>query len=352
MIDYNAIVPPEMTLLKAMEVMDRERRKLLIICKGDCFLGVVSIGDIQRAILNKADFASPVINICRTNIIYAKKNDKKEAIKELMVEERIECMPVVDAGILVDMIEWEELFNRKSELTRFDVIPPVVIMAGGRGTRLNPLTNVIPKPLVPLSEKTIIEEIMNQFNKAGCKEYYISVNYKAQMIIDYLNSNTSREWRIHYIRESKPLGTAGSLQLMSDELTRTFFMSNCDILLDIDLQDLYEYHKKNKNIITMVSVLKKYAIPYGTIETGKNGLLMDLVEKPEMIYQINSGLYVMEPEIFSYIEKDEMLHVTDLIKRIMGLGEKIGVFPVSEGSWKDMGNWDDYIGMINMEMNK
>lgn len=347
MIDYSAIIPPNMSLLKAMGVMDREQRKLLIICKDGRFLGVVSIGDIQRAILNKIDFVSPVINICRSDIIYAKGSDQKEIIRQRMLKERIECMPVVENDMLVDMIEWEDFFHEKSVTRKMDVALPVVIMAGGRGTRLNPLTNIIPKPLVPLSEKTIIEEIMTQFSDAGCKDYYISVNYKAQMIIDYLKTNAEKEWTLHYVQEDEPLGTAGSLQLMSDKLNSTFFMTNCDILLDVDLQDLYNYHRDNRNIITMVAVLKKHSIPYGTIETEKNGVLKKLVEKPEIVYQINSGLYVMNPEIFSFIEKGKMLHITDLAKRVLKFGEKIGVFPVSEGSWKDMGNWEDYLNIIN-----
>lgn len=347
MIDQNAVIPPETSLLKAMEIMDREQRKLLIICKDSRFLGVVSIGDIQRAILNKTDLALPAINICRNDIIYARKTDSQKVIRQLMTKERIECMPVVDDDMLVDMIEWEEIFPGEDEGRHFDVMLPVVIMAGGRGTRLNPLTNIIPKPLIPLSEKTIIEEIMGQFSAVGCKDYYISVNYKAQMIKEYLGANAEQEWNIQYIQEDKPLGTAGSLRLLNDKLKGTFFMTNCDILLDIDLQDLYKYHKNNQNVITMVSVLKKYVIPYGTIETGKNGVLIDLMEKPETVYQINSGLYVMEPEIFSFIEPEEVIHVTDLAKKIMKSRKRVGVFPVSEGSWRDMGNWKDYISMID-----
>lgn len=352
MIDYNAIIPPEMTLLKAMEVMDREQRKLLIICKDSCFLGVVSIGDIQRSVLNKTDLGSPVVDVCRSDIIYAKRTDQREDIKQLMIKERIECMPVVDEGVLIDMIEWGDLFSGKNIAACLETAPPVVIMAGGRGTRLSPLTNVIPKPLVPLSEKTIIEEIMGRFSAVGCKNYYISVNYKAQMIIDYLNSNADMDWNIQYVQEDRPLGTAGSLKLLSDKLDSTFFMTNCDILLDIDLGDLYKYHRHNHNLITLVSTLKKYSIPYGTIETGKNGVLLDLVEKPEIVYQVNTGLYLMEPEIISFIESGEEIHMTDLVKRVMGCGKNVGVFPVSEGAWCDMGNWKDYISMIDMREDK
>ncbi len=347
MIDYCAIIRPQTTLLKAMEIMDKEERKLLIICEENIFRGVISIGDIQRSILNKVDLSMPVNEICRTDIVYANKDDKKEKIKKLMTEERIECMPVVDNGILVDMIEWKELFNEKQRFSVFTNPPAIVIMAGGRGNRLKPLTNVVPKPLIPLSEKTIIEEIMEQFFAVGCREFYISINYKAQMIIDYLRIHHNKEQNLHYLKEDRPMGTIGALQYLADALEDTFFVTNCDILLDTDLRDLYQYHKDNNNIITVVSVVKKYPIPYGIIETEKNGLLINLIEKPEYIYQINSGVYVMEPKIFSFIKTGECLDITDLIRLMLEKKERVGVFPVSEGSWRDMGNWNDYLDIIN-----
>jgi NDP-sugar pyrophosphorylase family protein len=255
-------------------------------------------------------------------------------------------MPIVNGNKeLVDIIDWHDLFSEAFK-NNVNLDLPVVIMAGGKGTRLHPLTNIIPKPLIPVSDKTIIEEIMDKFVAVNCKNFYLSVNYLADTIQDYFARLNSSDYIVSYIRETEPRGTAGSLSLLRNKLNKTFFVSNCDILVDVNLGDLFEYHKNNKNTITVVSVLKNVSIPYGTIETGNDGVLTALTEKPTLTYQINSGLYILEPEVLSHINDNEYLHITDLIMRLNGYGKRTGVFPVSEGSWIDMGNWDDYLKII------
>lgn len=332
--------------MDALRLMDSIERKLLVICENDKFLGVISIGDIQRALLKKMDLSDTVEHYIRPDIIFAKDTDNLQDIKKMMRLERIESMPIVDAsGALVDIIEWKDVFDSNMKMTQESVCCPVVIMAGGEGRRLRPLTNIIPKPLIPVSEKTIIEEIMDRFRLADCNEFYLSVNYKADTIKNYFHNKT--EYHIQYVQEEKPLGTAGSLFLVKDHLKGTFFVSNCDILVDVNLKDLMEYHKTNKNIATVVSVLKDYEIPYGTFETRDHGVLTKINEKPTYTYQINSGFYILEPEIFNYIKENEFIHITDLFELLIADGKRVGVFPVSEGSWSDMGNWEEYLRMIN-----
>jgi NDP-sugar pyrophosphorylase family protein len=200
--------------------------------------------------------------------------------------------------------------------------------------------------LIPIDDKTIIEDIMDRFIDVGCNSFIFSVNYKAEKIKDYFDKIPNKNYSIDYIQEDKPLGTAGSLYLLKNNISTTFFVSNCDILVDVNLEDLLNYHRENKNIITVVSVLKNYSIPYGTIETSKNGQLVSLNEKPNIVYQINSGLYILEPEIFKYLPENKFMHITDLILLLKEKGFNIGVFPVSEGSWIDMGNWDEYLNII------
>lgn len=347
MINKKIVITKKTSLIDALRIMDKAGCKLLIVCNGDKFLGLITIGDIQRAILNKRDLSDCVAGYMRSDILYASNEMCMDEIKTLMQRKRLECMPVVDdKGMLADTIEWEEVFSDAYQKNSQKVQCPVVIMAGGRGSRLRPITNILPKPLIPLKEKTIIEEIMDEFVEVGCKEFYISVNYKASTIQNYLEGLGSTEYEMQFICEKEPLGTAGSLFLLKDRLASTFFVSNCDILVDINLSDLMKYHKKNKNMITVVSVLKNYSIPYGTLETREEGVLADIKEKPEMVYQINSGLYVLEPEIFGYIRNNEFLHITDLIKRLLRDKKQVGVFPISEGSWTDMGNWEEYLKLI------
>lgn len=345
MADRSIIIGRNTTLFEALQLMDKLGKRLLIICDGDFFIGLVSIGDIQRAIIRKIDLSDCVMNHIRGDILYAKENDSTDYIMGAMKKERIESMPIVDAeGKLVQIIGWDDLFN--NEKCCKSVGCPVVIMAGGKGERLKPLTNLIPKPLIPVSDKTIIEEIMDVFLAAACEEFIISINYKADEIEKYFSEHKDINYNISFIREGKPLGTGGALALLRGSLQKSFFVSNCDVLVDINLSDLFEYHVKAKNIATIVSVIKSFSIPYGIIETREGGILTDIKEKPNLSYQFNSGLYLLEPEIFRYVDDGESIDLPDMLKRAKNIGENIGVFPVPEGSWRDMGNWHEYLNMI------
>ena len=345
MINKELVVKKNISLFEALQIMDNIRHKLLIICEEQKFLGIITIGDIQRAFLRKEEMSNPVEKYIRSDIIYADTQMEINEIKNIMQQIRIECMPVVDGnGFLVDTISWEELFSSTCSNVGEKLGYPVVIMAGGQGTRLLPLTNIIPKPLVPISERTIIEEIMDKFVAVGCNNFYISVNYKADTIKNFFKDKD--KYDVQFIQEDKPLGTAGALYLLKDDLEGTFFVSNCDILADVNFVDLVNYHKENANVLTVVSVLKNYSIPYGTLETKENGILTSLKEKPELVYQINSGVYLLESQIFDFICDGEFIHITDLIQRLLNAGKRIGVFPISDGSWSDMGNWEEYLKLI------
>lgn len=340
----NRIVSPDTDLLEALKIMDKTDKKLLFVFDENTFLNILSAGDIQRAILNNFPFDTKIINVLRKETLVASDKDNFEDIKKLMRSKNLECMPVVNAiGELVEVYFWEEIF-RKDELreeVKFNL--PVVIMAGGKGTRMRPITNVIPKPLIPLGNKTILEIIMDSFNNVGCKSFYLSVNYKADVIKYYMDQIENSDYDINYFKETQPLGTAGSLYLIKDKIKTTFFVSNCDILIDQDYSEILKYHQENKNELTIVSALKHYPIPYGTIETKNNGVLDALKEKPELTYQINTGMYILEPHLLSQIPENKFFHITHLIDDIMLRGGRVGVFPVSEGSWKDIGTWDEYL---------
>ena len=346
MINKSIIISKKTSLIDSLRIMDQTNRKLLIVCEDDLFLGVISIGDIQRAILKKQDLSLPVSYFVREKITYALSTDDIESVKSRMRENRIESMPVVSPdGKLNDVIEWDQLFSSGDSNRIEQVNLPVVIMAGGKGTRLLPLTNVIPKPLIPISDKTIMEEIMTQFKEAGCSDFYVSVNYMMEAIKEYFSRKP--EWNVNYVQEKKPLGTGGSLYLLKDKISTTFFVTNCDTLVDINLYDLIDYHKSNRNLITVVSAVKTVHIPYGTLETEVNGLISGMKEKPDIVYQINSGLYVLEPEVLEYVEEDDFLNITDLIGKLINDGKRVGAFPVPDGSWIDMGNWNEYLQLVN-----
>jgi NDP-sugar pyrophosphorylase family protein len=310
------------------------------------FCGLISIGDIQRALLQGKSIHTEIREVLRSDCIIAKPEDSKEDIKKIMLSIRAEFMPVVnEQKEIVDVVFWKDIFesDKQIPLDQFDL--PVVIMAGGYGSRVRPLTNVFPKPLLPIGDKSMLEEIFYRFFSHGSKRFYISVNYKAELIEYYL-TNLSLPYSIEFFKEEKPLGTAGSLHLLKEKLDSTFFVSNCDILIDQDYAAILHYHKEQKNEITLVSALKNIDIPYGILNTGMNGILESLSEKPSFTFQINSGMYILEPSALNDIPENEFFHITHLIQKLMKENRKVGVFPVSEMSWLDMGSLDDYIKII------
>ncbi|EIM77234.1 mannose-1-phosphate guanylyltransferase [Nitritalea halalkaliphila LW7] len=316
--------------------MDQLDKKLLLVFEKELFIGLVSIGDIQRAIIKNQSLDSPVKSVLRGSIRYANTSMSIEEIREMMIQHRMEMLPVLDKDKnLVEVYFWEDIFREnEQEFDSFNI--PVVIMAGGFGTRLRPLTNVLPKPLIPIGEKTMLEEIFDRFHRHGCTQFYISVNYKAELINFYLQS-LNLPYSTDCFLEEKPLGTAGSLHLLKGKINETFFVSNCDIIIEDDYANILKYHQENKNEITLVAALKHFPIAYGTLETGVDGELLELKEKPELTFKINSGMYVLEPHLIDEIPENEFFHITHLIERVKQRGGKVGVFPVSEKSWKDIG---------------
>lgn len=336
------IIAPKTTLLEGLKKMDLIRRKLLLVHDDYKYIGLLSIGDIQRAIINSADLNSSVSSIIRNDNIIAHPETSIDEIKKLMLAIRAEFMPVVSTdNELLNVYFWEDLFGKKeiAPARRFNL--PVIIMAGGVGARLKPLTNVLPKPLIPIGDKTMLEEIFERFGKYGCNTFYISVNYKAELIEYYLLKQ-NLPFKLHFFKEETPMGTAGSLSLLKGKIHETFFVSNCDILIEQDYSEILNYHKENNNEITLVAALKHYPIPYGTVKTGKKGQLIELKEKPELTFKINSGMYILEPHLLDEIPENHFFHITQLIENIKNRNGNIGVFPVSEKSWKDIGNWEEY----------
>ena len=344
----NICIQLDATILSALKQMDTSRRKLLIVLQGEHFYRLLSIGDIQRAIIKGIPMDQPVKGIVRDKNTVATTKDDLNVVKEGMRKRKTEFMPVVDeSGSLVDVIFWEDLFEDKLTEDREKIELPVVIMAGGKGTRLKPITNVIPKPLIPVGDKTILEEIMNQFEGIGTKKFYMSVNYKADMMEYYL-SQLDHKYDIEFFMEDKPLGTIGSVALLKGKITTPFFVSNCDIVIDQDYRDVYDYHKENKNDITIVTAVKSIRIPYGVIETGENGLMTGLKEKPEQTYMINTGVYILNPDLIDEIPEGEFFHITHLMEKVKARGGRVGCFPVSENAWRDMGEWPEYLKMIKV----
>lgn len=336
------------TVLQSLKKMDEEKVKMLFVFENEQFLSILTIGDIQRAIIKGINMSEPVTSILQTKKKFVSPVESYEQVRQKMLSLRAECMPVVDVeGNLVDVYLWNEMFKYSETEHREKIDLPVVIMAGGKGTRLKPITNVIPKPLVPVGDKTILEVIMDQFESIGCHKFYMSVNYKADMMKFYL-SQLDHKYDIEFLMEDKPLGTIGSVSLLKGKITTPFFVSNCDSINEQDYRDVYDYHLNNKNDMTIVTMVKSFKIPYGVIETGQDGLMQSLKEKPEHTYMVNTGVYILNPELIEEIPKGEFFHITHLMEKVKTREGRVGCFPVSENAWHDMGEWPEYLKMIKV----
>lgn len=322
------------------KIDDNSAGIVFVIDDNNCLCGALSDGDIRRWLLMSGSLDSEARLMMKTNPLSLPTSRKSES-RELMRQNVITALPIVNGqNEIVDICFFQEI---KSEINQSkdslcDV--PVVIMAGGKGTRLYPYTKILPKPLIPIGDIPIIERVMERFYEYGVKVFYLSVNYKKNMIQSYFSDN-EKAYRIEYIEENTPLGTAGSLQLIKAKIEKALFVANCDCLISADYEELYNHHIESKNAITMVVSVKNETIPYGVVRSNENGELIEINEKPTRSYMINTGMYVINPEIIDLIPKNSIFHMTDLIDKAKKLGYRIGIYPVSEDSFLDMGEMEE-----------
>ncbi len=328
----------EMQIKDAIKRLDETAKKILLVIENNILVGVITDGDIRRWILKNGNLKEQVNIIMAKNPKFIFKEDIKNA-KRILKEYSIEAIPVLnEKKEVIDIIFWNDNFNRRFNYTKMN--NPVVIMAGGKGARLDPYTKILPKPLIPIGDTPIVERIINRFIDYGCKDFYMTVNYKKNMIKAYFNE-FEKKYNLSYIDEEKPLGTAGSLYLLKDKVKDTFFLSNCDILIEGNYSDMLKYHKDIGAKITLVSSLKHYIIPYGVIHINGDSNVKKMEEKPEYDFLVNTGMYILESEVLNDIPEDKFFHITELINNYIKKGEKIGVYPISEGSWLDMGQFKE-----------
>ena len=341
MINENKFTSPSSTLKQALKQMSKFGLKCLIVIDKNKFIGTLSDGDIRRALLSSSDMDSKIDNICNKNAYsIQKKGFDEELIKEIFLEEKFDLIPIINPdGSVERIIEWDEIFSEKSQSVSLST--PVVIMAGGMGTRMEPFTNVLPKPLIPLSERTVIEHIIDKFTNVGIDKFFISINFKGKILKAFFEE-LDPSYTIEFVEENEPLGTAGALHKLKNQISSTFMVTNCDVVIDLDHSDLIDFHKKNQFDITLVASTKEIVIPYGACEINTDGSLKKILEKPKLDYLINSGLYVLEPSVLEYIPKNKFFHITDLIEKVIQAEKKIGVFPIDDTAWVDIGQWEEY----------
>jgi dTDP-glucose pyrophosphorylase len=339
-------VSDDSTILNGIhQLSEKEAQILLVVDHDGHLIGTVTDGDIRNTICSGVSLSDPISEICNRNFKFLERRDDDAALA-FYEEYGVRRIPILgDDGRATDIMFVEDA------LARVDVKAgerKVVVMAGGKGTRLDPITRVVPKPLLPVGDCPMIQLIMDSFHAQGYSDFIVSVNYKKDYIKSYFNERDGLPYTISYVEEDFFMGTAGSLSLMKGQLTETFFLTNCDILVEMSYRTAYREHVKQKNAITVVGVLKNFNVPYGVI-TIKDGGFASIDEKPDFQFVVNAGVYVMEPECLDLIEfngeEGKLFHMTDLIRRAADAGMKVGIFPAHR-KWVDIGQWNEYNKII------
>ena len=313
-------IAPTATVLETLRKLDETGQRILFIAPEGHLKAVITDGDIRKFFLRGGTPDQTVDHAANYHPLSVSVSERGKA-RSILQEHCIDALPVLNKrGIITDIIfaHGLDLDNRK----QVDI--PVVMMAGGLGTRLYPYTKILPKPLIPVGEQPIAELIMDRFRDFGCHNFTMIVNYKKGMIKSYFNE-LEKNYTVDFADEEVFMGTGGGLCLLKGKIKAPFFFTNCDTLLDVDFGDIYEYHKSHGNLVTMICAFKHYTVPYGVVELGEDGGIAAMREKPELNFLTNTGVYVVEPRVVEEMKMGEVIGFPDVIDRYRAAGEKTGV---------------------------
>lgn len=322
----------KINLSQAMQQIDANNGGVLFLVDDDEKLtGCISDGDIRRFLLKGGKLDDPALKAANRSPKFA--HDREKA-KLLHHEKNYVAIPILDEENRI-----YDIYTKDSSiiLKRASLNIPVVINAGGKGTRLQPFTKVLPKPLILVGDMPIIEHIMQEYQSYNCNSFHIIVNYKKELLKAYFSIENENHYSISWYDEKIFLGTGGGLSLLKGKIHSTFFFTNCDNLLTANYERILQFHRQNKNVITMVCAHKNISIPYGVIEMGINGKIEAIREKPMISFMTNTGTYIVEPEVLNDIEYNTSIGFPDIVELERKKGLNVAVFPVGSSDWMDMG---------------
>lgn len=330
------LIGSDTKIIRAMEIIDQGSLQIaLVVDEGHHLMGVVTDGDVRRGLLRGVTLDESVEKIMKRDFTTAPLDASKETILNLMKQKELRQIPVVDGnGFIVDL----KVLNDMIEMPDLDNF--VVLMAGGQGSRLKPLTLDCPKPLLKVGSKPLMETILENFIEYGFHNFFISVNYKAEMIKDYFDDGSRWGVSIQYIHEDKEMGTAGALGLLPEVPASPMIVMNADLLTKVNFQHLLDFHQTHKAKATMCIRDYHFQCPYGVIKTDQYRLTQ-IEEKPTHTFFVNAGIYVLEPELLGLIPEDTRVDMTTIFEKAIGEGYEAVVFPIRE-YWMDIGLVDDF----------
>lgn len=332
------------TTLKKLDIT--AVKVLLVVDKNNRLLGTISDGDIRRWILKGSRLEDDISRAYKKKPTVIKKDDfSLDKAKELFIRNKIELIPILDeTNQVINFVTWNQTFSENIKQTfNMGIIGdiPVVIMAGGKGTRMEPFSRILPKPLIPVGEKAVIEIIVDEFRKYGIREYYLTLNYKGKMIESYFDTMVN-DYEIYYVWDNESSGSAGSLKLLEKRICETFIISNCDVIVRANFVEVISMHKEQNAALTILSSINHYKIPYGVINFKEGGEVTSVLEKPEYTNTINTGVYILSKESLQFIPEKSYFDMTDLIQALIKNNKKVITYPVNESDYIDIGQWEEY----------
>ncbi len=329
-------IRPDESIRVALQILSQSMHQILVVTDAsDRLLGTITDGDIRRALLNGRSIETAISQVMRKNPRTMLKGTCREDIVRFMRLQLIRQLPIVDSNDkVVDLVFLDDyIFPKRRENI-------VVLMAGGLGTRLRPLTEECPKPLLRVGNKPILETILKGFASYGFHRFYLAVNYKASMIEEYFGDGSSYGVEIAYMHEKKRMGTAGALSLLPACTDLPVFVMNGDLLTRIDFDEMLGFHEQQKASATMAVREYSYQVPYGVIDCDGNQIV-NIVEKPVQTYYVNAGIYILSPWVINQIPQDTFLDMPDIFKQLIQGKKTTTIFPVSD-YWLDIGRMDDF----------
>jgi dTDP-glucose pyrophosphorylase len=333
---HKTLVSPNNTLREVLAAIDAaELQVALVVDNHKKLLGVITDGDVRRGLLAGMTLESPASKVMNTQFTVATEDMKPSASETLMREKQLRHIPIVDEhGIILDL-------RLLDEVTKTERLPNVVVlMAGGLGERLGELTKDTPKPLLKVGDKPILEIILESFLAQGFHRFFLSVNYKSQMIEDYFGDGSRWGASIQYVRETKRLGTGGSLSLLPEVPKEPFFVMNGDLLTKVNFKGMLEFHESQAQLATMAVREYDVQIPFGVTELDGHKII-GLSEKPVKRFFVNAGVYVLSPQCLPLIPKDDFFDMPNLFQKLIDNGFTTASFPLHE-YWLDIGRMSDF----------
>ena len=330
------LINQEASVADALKLIDAQKIKIAIVVDdGGHLVGSITDGDVRRGLLKGYGPQDKLAVIMNRQPKSAEHGATRSELTALMKTHGITVLPVIESGKVVDVVTLEEM-SRAEQL-----VNPVFIMAGGFGTRLRPLTDTCPKPMLPVGEKPILELIIENFMRAGFRNFYISTHYLPEVIMNHFGDGSDMGISIRYVHEDQPLGTGGALGLLPEDIEKLpLIMMNGDILTNLDFAKLLRYHQAHDAVATMCVKEYQYQIPYGVIET-EEGVVRDMVEKPVHYFSINTGIYVINPGVYGSVGRQISITMPDLLQKEIDQGSEVRTYHLHD-YWLDIGQMKDY----------